>query len=197
MIAVIDYNSSNIRSVVNALTKIGCEFVVTSDPEIILSAEKVIFPGVGSASQAMKALAEYKLTDVIPRITAPCLGICLGMQLLFDCSEEEDTATLGVIKGTVRMLPKSEVMVPNIGWSEVEIKKNEPLFKNIKNKSPFYFVHSYYCEASQEDTIGVTKYGLPFTSAVRYKNFYGVQFHPEKSGNDGEQLLRNFIKEIQ
>ncbi|MBP7898969.1 imidazole glycerol phosphate synthase subunit HisH [Candidatus Gracilibacteria bacterium] len=196
MIAIIDYNSSNIRSVVNALTKIGCEFIVTSDPAIILGAEKVIFPGVGSASQAMKALTEYQLTDVIPKITAPCLGICLGMQLLFDRSEEEDTKCLAIIPGTVRLLPKNEVIVPNIGWSEVEIKDNEPLFKNIKNKSHFYFVHSYYCEASQEDTIGTTEYGLPFTSAVRYKNFYGMQFHPEKSGADGEQLLRNFIEKI-
>lgn len=193
MIAVIDYNSGNIRSVTNVLTRLGCDFVVTSDPKVILSADKVVFPGVGRASQAMKELHDRSLVDVIPRITAPCLGICLGMQLLFERSLEDDTECLGIIPGTVYLLPKAKVLVPNIGWSEVSAKESEPLFMGIKSNSPFYFVHSFYCEANNDDTIGTTEYGVTFASAVKYKNFYGVQFHPEKSGEAGEQLLRNFL----
>jgi glutamine amidotransferase len=193
MIAIIDYNSGNIRSVTNVLTRLGYDFVVTSDPKIILSAEKVIFPGVGRAQQAMKELADRSLVDIIPQITAPCLGICLGMQLLFDKSEEDNAECLGIIPGTVFLLPKVRVIVPNIGWSEVKVKEDEPLFNGIKNNSPFYFVHSYYCDGLPRDTIGTTEYGITFTSVAKHKNFYGVQFHPEKSGEAGEQLLRNFL----
>lgn len=194
MIAVIDYNSGNIKSVANALSRLGYEFVVTSDPEIILKADRVIFPGVGRASQAMQELTNRALVNVIPKIKAPCLGICLGMQLLFDFSEEDDTKCLGIVSGSVRLLPKDKATVPNIGWSDVETTTNEPLFKSVKNPSPFYFVHSFYCDAPQEDTIGRTQYGIAFASAIKHGNFYGVQFHPEKSGSAGEQLLRNFLE---
>ncbi len=192
MIVIIDYNSGNIKSVSNALSRLGCDFVVTSDPGIILNADKVIFPGVGRASQAMSELESRGLVDVIKSITSPCLGICLGMQLLFDSSEEDSTRCLEIIPGTVCMLPKNKVTVPNIGWSEVA-SNGEGLFQDIDNNAPFYFVHSYYCETLPAYTIGMTTYGVRFASAVKYKNFYGVQFHPEKSGRDGEQLLRNFV----
>ena len=191
MIAIIDYNSSNIRSVTNALKRLGCDFVVTNDPQVILKADKVILPGVGRAGQAMRELKDLGLVTVIPKVTVPFLGICLGMQLLLTDSLEDDIPCLGVIPGTVRKLPDT-VRVPQTGWNRVVCGENA-LCRGIRKENSFYFVHSYYCDVLPEYTLGTATYGIEFPVMIQNKNFYGIQFHPEKSSTDGEQLLRNFL----
>jgi len=212
MIQIIDYGAGNIRSVINALNKLGIESrIVSSAKELKLDC-KTIFPGVGAAGSAMRQLKERGFAKAIPQITAPFLGICLGMQLLMDFSEENSTECLKIIKGKVLKFNNTKsittVKIPQIGWNKVEQKyskqpqtENTRLFKGIADKSYFYFVNSYYVEAdidsgeSQEDqVIGTTNYGINFISAINKKNFYGVQFHPEKSGEIGLQILNNFCK---
>ena len=190
MIAIVKYNAGNIRSVKNALDRIGVESVITDDPETLRNADKVIFPGVGEAGTAMKYLNERGLDKVIKSLTQPFLGICLGMQLMCAHSEEKDTTCLGIFKEKVRKFPPKGI-VPHMGWNDFTQVKG-PLFEGITPSDNMYFVHSYYAELG-EDTVGETDYLIPFTSALQKDNFYGVQFHPEKSADIGQKLIENFL----
>lgn len=190
--AIIKYNAGNIQSVLNALERLGVDAILTDNPTEIRAAERVIFPGVGEASTAMRYLRERGLDAVIRSLTQPVLGICLGMQLLGEHSEENDTECLGIVPARVRKLPSGAgLKVPHVGWNTTQFDENQ-LFANITANPYFYFVHSFAMELN-EVSIAQTDYGEPFTSAVQWRNFYGVQFHPEKSAGAGEQLLRNFL----
>lgn len=191
MLAVINYNAGNIASVTNALTKLGVNFIVTDDPEKIKRADKIIFPGVGRAGSAMQELKKRKLDQLLPKIKVPFLGICLGMQLLFDYSEEDKTNCLKIIPGQVKKITNS-VKIPHMGWNKVKIAQSSLLWKNILTDNYFYFVHSFYCIPKDNIAIASVNYGGEFAAVVQKNNFYGVQFHPEKSGNVGLKLLRNF-----
>jgi glutamine amidotransferase len=190
MIAIIKYNAGNIKSVENALLRLGYECVITDKESEILRADKVIFPGVGEASSAMKYLKEKKLDQTIPNLEQPVLGICLGLQLMCKHSEEGNTKGLGIFDTTVKKFPPKEI-VPHMGWNNSYEFKGE-LFQDILSNSDFFFVHNYYAE-KVEETIGVCDYILPFSAALQKNNFYAVQFHPEKSATIGAQLLKNFI----
>lgn len=191
MIAIIDYDAGNVKSVQNALNKLGYQSVITSDAETIKKAEKVIFPGVGEASSAMKKLKERNLDTLIPNLKQPVLGICLGMQLLCKSSEEGNTQGLGVFDCEVKLFPNSDI-VPHMGWNNVSKISGEVL-KGISESDNFYFVHSYYAEVC-ENTSSVGDYILPFSATLEKDNFFAAQFHPEKSGDSGFQLLDNFLK---
>lgn len=192
-IAIIDYNAGNVASVANALRRFGFEYVITRDPDGILTADKVIFPGQGRAGSAMRNLREAGLDAVIPKITKPFLGICLGMQLLFDSSEEDNTQCLGVIKGKIKKFSESGIKIPQIGWNVVVTRSYDPLFRNVLDTFYAYFVNSYYAES--DAVLGSTQYGDTFVPAVVKKdNFYGIQFHPEKSGEAGLRILKNFCE---
>ena len=197
MIAVVKYGAGNIRSVLSALSRLGYEGIVTDDPDTIRCADKVIFPGVGEASQAMKALREKGLDDVLRSLTQPFLGICLGMQLMCSFSEEGDTECLGIFPNRVRNfrgnIPEdSGLKIPQVGWNDIRSLDPE-LFAGVPEGSYMYFVHSYFAEIN-EYTSSVTEYGISFSSSLRKGNFMGCQFHPEKSGDDGEKILSNFLK---
>ena len=194
-VAIIDYNAGNIASVRNALERFGIEYVVTRDAKEILSADKVIFPGQGSAKPAMKYLRESGLGGVIRKIKNPFLGICLGMQLLFESSEEDDTECLGIIPGRVRKFAGIELKIPQIGWNTIIAKKYGPLFRDVPDTLFAYFANSYYAESAKTYTIAESAYGdISFASVVKKDNFYGTQFHPEKSGVMGVQILKNFCE---
>lgn len=193
MIQVIDYGAGNIRNVCTALTKIGQKYAVLNDGKLLDPNKKVIFPGVGAAGAAMRNLLEKGFISAIKKIEAPFLGICLGMQLLFEYSEENDTDCLGIIKGRVRKFG-NDVKVPQIGWNKVRIVQKDPLFKDISDKSYFYFVNSYFVDCEDKFSLSSSAYGKIFTAAVRQRNFWGVQFHPEKSGEIGLKLLSNFCE---
>lgn len=199
MIVIIDYGLGNLRSVKNALTKIGVRSVISSSIAEITKASGLILPGVGAAGEGMKNLKSRQLDKIITQETKkgkPILGICLGMQLLMNKSEENNTECLGVVNGTVKKFTV-QLKVPQIGWNAVQFEAGNPLFKNILQDSYFYFVHSYYCiPEKQKLVIGKTNYETNFCSALQRKNIYGVQFHPEKSGRDGLQLLENFTKNV-
>lgn len=193
MIAIIDYDAGNIKSVTNALERLGAEYILTSNPDEILSAEKVILPGVGNCAEAMAKLNERGLGPVIKSIRKPVLGICVGLQLLCRDSEEGNVNCLGVFDSHVRRFPESEdAKVPHIGWNQIG-NLDSKLLKNLEKGSNVYFVHSYYPTLCP-DTIATCRHGETFFSAaLKYENFYGTQFHPEKSGSVGEQILSNFI----
>jgi glutamine amidotransferase len=191
MIAIIKYNAGNISSVQNALKRLGYESVLTDVPEEILSAEKVIFPGVGEAGSTMKYLRETGLDEVIKSVKQPMLGICLGLQLMCKHSEEGDTQCLGIFDAAVRKFTATK-KVPHMGWNSF-IQIEGPLFKDIVTDQDVYYVHSYYAETSPE-TIASCEYIHPFSAAMQKDNFYATQFHPEKSADVGEQLLRNFLE---
>jgi len=190
-VVIIKYNAGNIHSVYLALKRLGIEAVVTDNVEEIKAADKVIFPGVGEASSAMKYLNETGLDVIIPALKQPFLGICLGLQLLCNHSEENDTECLKVFNETVKRFPPED-KVPHMGWNCIEFL-DDTLFKGVKQSSYVYFVHSYYAETGKE-TIAKTDYILPFSAALKKDNFYAVQFHPEKSSKIGEQILKNFIE---
>jgi glutamine amidotransferase len=197
MITIINYNAGNIKSVTNALDAIGAKWKITSDAREIAKAQKIIMPGVGSAASAMKELRKRDLVSVIQNTRAPFLGVCLGMQLLFEWSDEGDTGCLGIIKGRVKKFQGERLNVPQMGWNNVKLKtdKTENIFGSIEDSSYFYFVHSYYCVPDDLEIItATTEYGIEFASAVQWRNFYGVQFHPEKSGEVGLEVLKNFCK---
>ncbi len=191
MIAIVKYNAGNIRSVKNALDRLNVESKLTDDPEELAAAEKVIFPGVGEAKSAMNYLNERKLDEVLISLKQPFLGICLGMQLMCSYSEERDTKCLGIFEEKVKKFPPKG-LVPHMGWNDFTAI-NGPLFQNIEKEENMYFVHSYYVEVGR-DTIGETEYLIPFASALQKNNFYGVQFHPEKSADSGRKLIENFLK---
>ncbi len=191
MIAIIDYKAGNIASVRNVLKQLGQECKVTSNPDEILQADGVVFPGQGRAGPAMNALKDSGLDQVIPKITKPFLGICLGMQLLNRFSTEDETQCLGLWNEQVRKFPNT-LKIPHLGWNTVDWKRNSVLSQGIANNSYFYFVHSYYVDAQSNLVTGTSYYGFPFASMMQKDNFYAVQFHPEKSGAVGFQLLRNF-----
>lgn len=188
-LAIIKYNAGNIRSVLYALERIGVQATVTDDHEAIRSADKVIFPGVGEASSAMNSLRENNLNQLIKELKQPVLGICVGMQLLCNHSEENNTDCLGIIPVQVKKF--TELKVPQIGWNSIYNLKTA-LFKNIPEQSYIYNVHSYYAEDSKF-TIANCNYGLEYAAAVQKDNFFGVQFHTEKSAKTGEQILKNFL----
>ena len=191
MIAIIDYVAGNVKSVENAVRKLGFETIITSDFEEIRNAEKVIFPGVGEASTAMKYLKQKNLEKLIPTLKQPFLGICLGQQLLCDFSEEGAAKCLGIFDLKVKEFPSTDI-VPHMGWNNLQ-KLQGPLFEGISEADNFYFVHSYYCEVG-EFTTSECDYISPFSATLQKDNFYGTQFHPEKSGDVGSKILENFLK---
>ena len=192
-VVIIKYNAGNIRSVRSALERIGVTAIVTDDHEEIRSADRVIFPGVGEASSAMKYLAERGLDKLICSLTQPVLGICLGMQLMCSHSEENDTKCLGIFAEKVRKFPDTPgFKIPQIGWNNIFQLKSS-LFNDIPENSYMYFVHSYYVEMC-DDATAVTDYIVQYSSAIRKDNFWAVQFHPEKSGDTGQKILENFIR---
>jgi len=190
MIAIVKYNAGNVKSVYNAVTRLGYEAIVTDDFETLKNADKVIFPGVGEASSAMTYLKEKGLDKVIKNLKQPTLGICLGQQLMCAYSEEGNIGCLGIFPIQVKLFPSTEI-VPHMGWNTIYDLKT-PLFNNVQENSDIYYVHSFYCENS-EYTIAKTDYILEYSAALNKDNFYATQFHPEKSAGIGEQILKNFL----
>ncbi|HTY36382.1 MAG TPA: imidazole glycerol phosphate synthase subunit HisH [Bacteroidota bacterium] len=192
MIGIVDYGAGNIRSVGNALDRLGEKFFVSGNVEELRRAEKLILPGVGEARSAIESLGHVGLLQWLPTVSVPFLGICIGMQILFERSDERDTECLGIVPGSVTRFDNSRVKVPHMGWNNLRTRGSSPLFEGIRDGEFFYFVHSYAAPLIPQ-TIGATEYGVAFSSAVQHKNFYGVQFHAEKSGNAGLQVLKNFV----
>ncbi len=195
MIALIKYNAGNVTSVLSALSRIGAAAILTSDPDVIRNAEKVIFPGVGEASSAMSYLENTGLDSVIKSLEQPFLGICLGLQLMCRESEEGNAKTLSLFPDVaVRRFPDDRgYKIPHVGWNTIRVC-DDKLFSGIKDDSYVYFVHSYYAEKCA-DAISLSSYDdIEFSSGIRKDNFYGLQFHPEKSGEVGERILRNFVE---
>ncbi|MCK9327140.1 MAG: imidazole glycerol phosphate synthase subunit HisH [Bacteroidales bacterium] len=191
-IVVIKYNAGNIGSVVNALERLGYSAEVTDDPVRIRRASKVIFPGVGEASSTMAYLKARELGELITSLTQPVLGICLGMQLMCRSSEEGDVAGLRIFSEEVKRF-QGELKVPHMGWNTISFATDEPLFRKIDPGSYVYFVHSFFA-ATGDNTVAVCEYELPFSAALQRDNFFAVQFHPEKSGEIGLQLIKNFLE---
>ena len=190
-VAIIDYDAGNVQSLKFALDKLGVNSILTKDRELISKSDKVIFPGQGAAKNAMNKLYINDLVDLIPKLKQPVLGICLGMQLLFEKTEEGNVKGLGIIKGYVKKFSE-KVKVPQMGWNTLENLESK-LFNNINEGEYMYLVHSYYVPIVPE-TIGISEYDLKYSIAVKKNNFYGVQFHPEKSSFSGNKLLNNFLK---
>lgn len=190
MVAIIKYNAGNTTSVQNALNQINVESIVTDEPAVILNAEKVIFPGVGQASSAMKYLKERDLDTLIKKISKPILGICLGLQLMCNYSEEGDTEGLGIFDTSVKLFPPS-AKVPHMGWNNL-VSSGGSLLSGLDPQDDFYFVHSYYASICKYTT-GVCDYITPFSAVMQKGNFYATQFHPEKSADKGSIILKNFI----
>lgn len=191
MIAIIRYNAGNIKSVQNALTRLGFESIITDDPAELNDADKVIFPGVGEASSAMQYLRARGLDNTIRSLKQPVLGICLGLQLMCRFSEEANTRCLGIFDSDVRLFPPVD-KIPHMGWNNFLTMKGE-LFKNISADDDVYYVHSYYAEISA-CTSATCDYILPFSASMARDNFYATQFHPEKSAAVGEKILKNFLE---
>ena len=195
MIAIVDYDTGNLCSVCNALARIGVQYVVTDDAETIKSADKVLLPGVGEASSAMEKLRERGLCEVIKGLTQPVLGICIGMQLMCRCSEEGNTECLGIFDTEVKRFSadkKAGVKVPHMGWNEIR-NIETPLLSGLREGEFLYFVHSFAPQMCGE-ALATSINGVQFAAALNKGNFYGTQFHPEKSGTIGEQILRNFVE---
>lgn len=194
MIAIIDYDTGNLRSVCNALDRIGAQYCLTDDPSLIAQADRVLLPGVGEASSAMQKLQERGLCDVIRNLKVPVLGICIGMQLMCRHSEEGNVDCLGIFDADIRKFeadPAAGVKVPHMGWNSlVDLKTG--LFDGLADGDFVYFVHSFAADVC-EDTVAVSENGRRFSAAMRKGNFYGAQFHPEKSGEVGEKILINFM----
>ena len=200
MVAIIDYDAGNLRSVEKALEALGAETVVTRDPEVIAGSSRVILPGVGSFGDAMERLNQYGLPDVIRRTVSgnkPFLGICLGLQLLFEESEESPGVPgLGILKGKILKIPQTEgLKIPHMGWNSLNLKPDSRLFAGIRDQEYVYFVHSYYLKAQEESQVAATTwYGTDIHAAVEAGNVFACQFHPEKSGDTGLRILKNFLE---
>ena len=199
MIAIIDYKAGNLTSVARALDRLGYENQITDDIETILAAERVIFPGVGAAKATMGNLQDRSLDEVLFKFYdtgKPMLGICIGIQILFEHSEEEDTECLGLLSGHVKKYPAHKrLKVPQIGWNEVQQVRPHQIFEGVPNPAHFYFVNAYYPVPEVEETIiGKTTYGLEFCSAIAHNNLIATQFHLEKSGRVGLKMLENFLR---
>lgn len=193
MIAIVDYKMGNLRSVENALKRLGAEFCVTSEEEVIRAADRVLLPGVGNAAEAMENLRKANLVEVIRSLRRPVLGICVGMQVMCRHSEEGDVECLNIFDARVRRFtPSAEMKVPHMGWNRIGNLESK-LFRGLDGGSYVYFVHSYYPELCP-DTIATSQHGVMFSAALKYENFYGTQFHPEKSGDVGERIIENFLK---
>ncbi len=201
MLAILDYQAGNQTSVQNALKEINIDCTITADTSVLQSAKGVIFPGVGSAGQAMDYLLKHKLDIELKKIIEkkiPLLGLCLGAQILLDFSEEHNTKTLGIVEGKCKAFKKGlkdgnkEINIPHMGWNAIEIKKESTLFNGIESGEEFYFVHSYYNEVADELILASTNYGTEFTSIYGKEGLWAVQCHPEKSASAGLKLLKNF-----
>ena len=195
-IAIVKYNAGNTRSVLCALKRLGYDAIVTGDRADLRAADRVIFPGVGEASSAMAYLREHGLDTFLPTLKQPFLGICLGMQLMCSFSEEHETECLGIFPESVKkFVPLNGEKIPHMGWNTLETKDN-PLFKGLTDPLWCYFVHSYYVPFS-DDTIATCEYASQkFTASLQKDNFWGCQFHPEKSGSIGQRILKNFLEEV-
>ncbi|MFC1659385.1 imidazole glycerol phosphate synthase subunit HisH [Pseudomonadota bacterium] len=192
-LAIIDSGGYNINSIIFAFQRLGIEPILTDNVEKISGADKVILPGVGTANNAMEILRKKNLVDCIKSLKQPTMGICLGMQLLFEKSEEGDEECLGIIKETVKKFPQNtKLTIPHVGWNDTKTNTKNPLLQTV-GEDYFYFIHSYYAPIGSY-TIASTDYILRFSSMVKKDNFYGCQFHPEKSSKKGEEILRNFLK---
>lgn len=194
MVAIIDYDAGNIRSVCNALERLGAEYILTDNPEILSKSDKLILPGVGNASEAMASLRKKGLCELILNFRKPVLGICVGMQIMCRDSEEGNAECLGIFDSHVSLFPSDpDAKVPHMGWNSLG-NMDGKLFRGIAKGSSVYFVHSYYPSLCP-DTVATCRHGKTmFSAALKYENFYGTQFHPEKSGSVGEMILRNFIE---
>ncbi len=197
MIAIVDYGAGNLQSVQKALDFIGAKTQISADGDFILSADGVILPGVGSFEDAMNCLKKSGLVDPVKKAATcgkPFLGICLGLQLLFEQSEESPEAVgLGILEGKIKKIPSNGLKVPHMGWNSLDIKTNDGIFKGISQGSYVYFVHSYYLDAeNKEEVAATTQYGISIDAAVSKGSLFGCQFHPEKSGDVGLSMLRNF-----
>jgi glutamine amidotransferase len=190
MIAIIDFDAGNTRSLQFALDRLGAKNILTSDVDKINSADKVIFPGQGAAKSAMKKIIKCGLDKVIPKLNQPVLGICLGMQLFCEITEEQNTKGLGIINSKVKLFSNKR-KVPQIGWNKI-LNLRSPLFNGISENEYMYLVHSYYVPVIKE-TVAQSCYGINYSVSIKKNNFYGVQFHPEKSSKPGQLILENFL----
>ena len=190
-VAIVKYNGGNTASVANALVRLGVEPLITDSADVLRAADKVIFPGVGEASTAMKYLRERGLDAVIRSLTQPVLGICLGMQLMCETSEENATECLGIMPYRVRRFESETLKIPHTGWNRIT-QLNSPFFDGVADGKRVYFVHGYYVETG-ELTTAICEYGQTFSASISRDNFHAIQFHPEKSGAIGEHILRNFL----
>ena len=192
-VAIVDSIGSNLASLIFALNRIGSSFEITDEIDVINKASHIILPGVGAAKNAMTKLKQRKLIDEISKLTKPTLGICLGMQIFMDASDEDDAKCLGIISNTCRpFMNNKDYPVPHMGWNKVRFNRDSVLTKNLKDDDYYYFVHSYYVPICSE-TIGVSSYPIEFSAVVQKDNFFGTQFHPEKSGLSGSKILQNFV----
>jgi len=196
-VAVVNMGAGNVRSVLNALSRLGCECILTDEVDKIVGAERIILPGQGEAANVMRHLREHRLDEMICSLRQPVLGICIGMQLLCSHSEEGDTDCIGIFEDTevCRFRPsRHEDKVPQMGWNQIGLaRREEPLFRDVRDGDFVYFVHSYYVPICPY-TIAVTDYTLSYSAALRKGNFFATQFHPEKSGRVGERILKNFLE---
>jgi len=192
MITIIDYGTGNLQSVMNAFRRLGAEYELTADPVRIRAAGKVLLPGVGAAGPAMDKLRAAGLIDTVKSLTQPVLGICLGMQLMCSWSEEGDVECLGLFDNAVRRFDMPGLKVPHMGWNGIHDLRTS-LYKGVDENSCVYFVHSYAVEMN-DNTIATCDYGIPFSASLNKGNFFGAQFHPEKSGGIGERILKNFLE---
>ena len=198
MIAIIDYGMGNLRSVHNAFKFIApqIESVVTSDPAIISKADRIVFPGQGAMPDCIRELEKRGLREIVKdsATSKPFLGICIGLQMLFDESEEGDVQGLGIFRGNVKRFKSfNNIKIPHMGWNAVHLEQDSPLFKGISKDDFVYYVHSFYCETGEE-TMASTDYTLRYSASLQKDNFYALQFHPEKSGKTGQQILKNFLE---
>jgi imidazole glycerol-phosphate synthase subunit HisH len=194
MITIVDSVGSNIASIKFMLERLGVKAELSCDAKTIKNSSHVILPGVGSAAMAMTYLRKYQLLDTLCSLTQPVLGICLGMQLYFDFSEEDDIDCLGLIPGRIKKIPKKEgLSIPHMGWNSLQIIKENPLLNNIADNSYVYFTHSYIAPVAAY-TLAITSYGEEFSAVIQYKNYFGTQFHPERSGAVGMMILKNFLE---